>query len=64
MAELPSVAAAALALARHAVAVVVAVRDLALVVSDGALRPLPARVTPTRPLLVLAIAAAQHGTRA
>ena len=64
LAELPGVSSTALTLASHAVAVVVAVGDLALIVADGALRPLPARVTPTRPLLILSIAATQHRTRA
>ena len=64
LAELPSISSTALTLASHAVAVVVAVGDLALIVADGALRPLPARVTPTRPLLILSIAATQHRTRA
>ena len=39
---------------------VVAVRDLALVVSDAALRPLPARVAPAAALLVLPVVGAEN----
>ena len=43
---------------------VVTVRDLTLIVSDGALGPLPAGVAPAGALLVLAIAAAEDWTGA
>ena len=39
---------------------VVTVRHLALVVTDAALRPLPARVAPAAALLVLPVVAAEH----
>ena len=53
LAELSVVSSGALALPGDAGPVVVAVRDLALVVPDAALGPLPARVAAATSLLVL-----------
>ena len=64
LAELSVVSSGALALPGDAGPVVVAVRDLALVVPDAALGPLPARVAAAASLLVLSIVAAQHRTGA
>ena len=61
---LASVSSAALTLSTNTGAVVVAVRHLALVVSDGALSPLPARVAPAGPFLILSIVAAEDRTGA
>ena len=62
--ELSGVAGAALALPGNTVSVVVTVRDLALVVTDAALRPLPARVAAAAALLVLPVVAAEDGAGA
>ena len=64
LAELSSVSSATLTLPRHTGPMVVTVGHLALIVSDGALRPLPARVAPAGTLLILPIVAAEHGTGA
>ena len=58
--ELSGVSWAALALASHTVAVVVTVGDFTLVVTDAALRSLPARVAAAAALLVLSVVAAEH----
>lgn len=60
LAELSVVSSGALALPGDAGPVVVAVRDLALVVPDAALGPLPAWVAAAASLLVLSVVAAQH----
>ena len=64
LAELSRVSSVALALPGQAVAVVVTVRDFALVVTDAALGPLPSRVAAAASLLILSVVAAKYGTGA